>query len=640
MKLSKLDIVTLDFETYYNNTYTLKKMTTEEYIRNPLFEIICVGVKVNNNPVDVYSGKSAETFLRSLDYSKCAVLCHNTAFDGAILSWRLGIKPKFFFDTLSMARALHGAEVGGSLSALATYYSLGDKGKAVTFAQKRREELAPHELEALMEYCGNDVELTYKLFKKLVPSFPLKELQVIDLTVKMFTDPKVHLDPNVLTAHLEEVRDTKRTLANTVLQDDHNGSWATMGGFSYEELLNVVHSNDKFAGALVLQGVTPPSKISPKTGKPTYAFSKTDKEFLALLKHPNSKVRTLVEVRLGLKSTIEESRTQALLQIASRGNMLPILLNYYGAHTGRFSGGGGVNLQNLPARTNTGIRRAIVAPTRSSRLIACDSSQIEARMVAWLAGQDDLVQAFREGRDVYSEFASEVYGRKITKADTTERFVGKTCILGLGYGMGAEKFRNTLEIGQNGVSVVIDQNEAERIVRLYRQKNWKIVQLWNLCGQVLTAMSQGGSGTVAKCVSYDKDGIVLPNGLKIRYAGLRNTGNGFEYVSDPRALHKYMKAKMSGETATVTFTKIYGGKVCENIVQALAAIVIRQQMADIGEEYSVAFQVHDEIVLSVGASCADHAEKRLIEVMKTPPDWALDLPLACESGQAYNYGEV
>jgi DNA polymerase len=637
-----MDIVTIDFETYYDKQYSLSKMTTEAYIRHrSLFQVIGVGVKVNNHPADWYSGHNPERFLKSLDYSKCAILCHNTAFDGAILSWKFGIKPKLWLDTLSMSRPLHGAAVGGSLAALATYYNLGKKGTEVVNAQgKRLEDFTPEELAAYGAYCVNDVELTYKLFNKLKQGFPVSELMVIDQTIRMYTEPTIELNRGLLKLHLAHIHMRKDELLASVRKAVEEEDSVFDSPYDAEEALRILMSNDKFAQLLESYGVTPPTKISGRTGKETWAFSKTDKGMTDLLEHPDERVQMAVSARLGVKSTIEETRTRSLIEISDRGR-LPIMLNYYGAHTGRFSGGDKINLQNLPARGNNKIRQALEAPTHH-KVIACDSSQIEARMVAWLAGQDDLVQAFREKRDVYSEFASEVYGRTITKADTVERFVGKTCVLGLGYGMGAEKFRRTLEIGQAGVSVKIDINEAERIVRLYRQKNWKIVELWQRCAYALQGILSGGSGTISKCIDFDNEGVILPNGFKIRYTALRNTGNGFEYIDDAYTYKKYMQSRLSGDqsTAGIKWTKIYGGKMVENIIQALAAIVIREQMVAIGQQYKVAFQVHDEIVLTIGGADADHAERTLVKVMSTPPKWAPDLPVACESGQADNYGDT
>ena len=262
-------------------------------------------------------------------------------------------------------------------------------------------------------------------------------------------------------------------------------------------------------------------------------------------------------------------------------------------------------------------------------------------MVAWLAEQHDLVGAFAEGRDVYSEFASEVYGRTITKADKIERFVGKTCILGLGYGMGAEKFRRTLEIGQGGISVKIELHEADRIVRLYRQKNHKVVALWQKCGHTLGGILARQHGAVAKMVTYDEQGIRLPNGFYIRYPALRANASNYEYISDARTYRKAIKDRvLSGEVSEVDWTKIYGGKVTENLVQALARIVVAEQMTKIGQHYHVVFQVHDEIIITAPEEQAQHAQKLLVDIMSTPPIWAQDIPVACESGTANNNGDT
>jgi DNA polymerase I-like protein with 3'-5' exonuclease and polymerase domains len=611
-----MDIATIDFETYYDKDYSLSKMTTESYIRDPRFEIIGVGIKVNDWPTDWYSGDNPGKFLKSLDYSKRAILCHNTAFDGAILSWHFGIRPRLWLDTLSMARPLHNVMVGGSLAKLVTYYGLGKKGDEVVAALgKRKKDFTEDDLRQYGQYCINDVELTKKLWDKMKVGFPASELLVIDQTLRMYTEPVIELDVPLLEQHLVEVRERKAKLMEEV-----------------EVTTEDIMSNPKFATALQRLGVEPPRKVSLTTGKETWAFSKTDKGFTDLLEHPDERVQALASARLGVKSTLEETRTENLIGVAGRGR-LPIMLNYYGAHTGRFSGGDKLNLQNLPSRGNTTIRRALKAP-EGHMLISCDSSQIEARTVAWVAGQDDLVQAFRENRDVYSEFATEVYGRKITKADKVERFVGKTCVLGLGYGMGAEKFRRTLEIGQGGINVIIDINEAERIVRLYRQKNWKIVQFWQKCGNALKDMLYGGSNELHPKVRYDPKGIRLPNGFYIQYPGLRETASGFEYINDAR---QFKKAQAGEEAA---WTRIYGGKVTENIVQALAALVIREQMAAVGQHFKVAFQVHDEIIISVPEDNALADQTKLEALMSTAPKWAPDLPVACESGVANNYGDT
>ena len=626
-----MDIVTIDFETYYDKDFSLSKMTTEQYVRSSLFEVIGVGIKVNDYPTDWYSGDNPGKFLKSLDYSKRAILCHNTAFDGAILSWHFGINPRLWLDTLGMARPLHNVTVGGSLAKLAAYYGLGKKGdEVVTALGKRKADFTEADLAQYGEYCKNDVNMTKALFDKLKVGFPSSELLVIDQTLRMYTNPVIELDVPLLKKHLEEVRTRKRTL----MADLGVG----MGGeAAVQEMLM---SNDKFANYLKALGVEPPTKTSLKTGKESWAFAKTDKGMTDMLEHADERVQAAVSARLGVKSTLEETRTENLIGVAGRGN-LPIMLNYYGAHTGRFSGGDKLNLQNLPSRGNTTIRRALKAPP-GQMLISCDSSQIEARTVAWVAGQEDLLIAFRDKRDVYSEFATEVYGRAITKADKVERFVGKTCVLGLGYGMGAEKFRRTLEIGQGGINVVIDINEAERIVRLYRQKNWKIVQFWQKCGAALKDMLYGGANELHPKVRYDKGGIVLPNGFRVQYPALRETANGFMYISDARTFQKAIKDRVltGSPPDDIAWTRIYGGKVTENIVQALAALVIREQMAAAGLHFKVAFQVHDEIIVAVPEDNALADQAKLEALMSTAPKWAPDLPVACESGMAANYGDT
>lgn len=621
-----MDIVTIDFETYYSKEFSLGKLTTEAYVRSPEFEVIGVGIKVNDNDPDWFSGTMEDTkkFLRSLDYSNRAILCHNTVFDGFILAHHFGIVPKFWFDTLSMARPKYNVTVGGSLKKLADHFELGQKGTEVVNALGlRREDFPPDQLQRYAAYCIQDVELTYKLFQELKQGFPVKELQLIDQTIRMFTEPTIELDDGVLTNHLDTVRLGKKKLLDDIgfrdLDDD--------------QIKSALSSNPKFAKMLKVCGVTPPTKISPTTGKETWAFAKSDTEFQNLLEHESPFVQSLVAARLGIKSTIEETRTESLLGVAQRGR-LPILLNYYGAHTGRFSGGDKMNLQNFPRGGE--LRRALSAPA-GHVLIASDLSQIEARIVAWLAGQTDLVQAYAEGRDIYCEFASEVYGFPVTKEKhPTERFVGKMATLGLGYGMGADRFKDALAAGMGGPKVEVEHSEAKKIVTLYRNKNHHIPALWNQCQMALRDMVHGKEGWVSKfhkLLPYSPEGIALPNGMMLRYADLRSDTDGYSYVNKS---HEYRKIKAGDDPAR---TKIYGGKLTENIVQALARIVLSEQMVDLGQRYKIAFQVHDEIVFCVPESEAEEAERVIADRMRTPPAWAMGLPVECELHVGDNYAE-
>ena len=608
-----MDLITLDFETFYDKDFSLSKLTTEEYIRDPRFQIIGVGVKVNDSETEWASGTHEEIagFLSDpfFDWASSMVLAHNTLFDGAILSWLFDIKPKVWADTLSIGRAIHGVEVSGSLKALAERYEIGEKGTEVLDAKgKRREDFTEAELSRYGDYCINDVELTHKLFSRMLKGFPKQELKIIDATLRMFTEPVLELDLGLLEAHLENVKDRKDEL---MLE----------AGVSKEDLM----SNDKFAELLRQNGVEPPTKISPATGKETYAFAKTDDGFKALEESSSYEVQVLVAARLGNKSTLEETRTQRFIDIAKRG-ALPIPLRYYAAHTGRWGGSDKINLQNLPSRGPDGkyLKRSILAPN-GSVLIDCDSSQIEARVLAWLAGQEDLVEDFANKEDVYVKMASRIYNLPEDQISKDQRFVGKTTILGAGYGMGALKFQAQLKT----FGVDIDLEEARRIIDIYRKSNGNISRLWrdsqfmikNLANKVSTRV---GRHDVIRSLAK-QSAVSLPSGLLMRYEDLRgeNSERGYQYT------YKTRKGR----------TKIYGGKFVENACQAVSRCIIGEQMLRISAKYKVVLTVHDSLVVCVKEDEAQDARTYIEECMRTVPTWAEGLPLDCESGVGKAYGD-
>jgi DNA polymerase I-like protein with 3'-5' exonuclease and polymerase domains len=612
------DIVTVDFETYYDKDYSLAKMTTEAYIRDPRFEVIGVSVKVNDAETDWYSGPDPGRFLRSLDWSGKWMLAHNCAFDASILSWHFDVHPTFLLDTMSMARPMHANGCGVSLKALAQLYGLQAKGDEVVHALgKRRKDFTPAELDRYADYCIGDTNITYDLFETLRQVIPrtalASELMCIDTTLKMFTEPMLVLDKPKLEAHLLAERTRKEKIL------------AKLGGDKAKALLN---SSPKFADVLRTLGVEPPMKTSKTTGEPTYAFAKDDKDFLALQMHDDPRVQAVVGARLGTKSSLEETRTQSFLEIAERGP-LPVPLKYYAAHTGRFGGYDKINLQNLPR--GGALRDAICAPDGHT-LVTCDLSQIEARVLAVIAGEWNLVQAFREGRDIYSEFASKFYGWTVNKTNKVERFVGKTSILGLGFGMGWEKFQHTLAIGQGGVKAVVSADQARNLVHMYRSQNSSVVKFWEAVDAAINDMFMGGCGELAGgLIQYDPQGMILPNGMRIDYPKLKRGKRGFEYVNDMR-LHK--KDPENG------CTNIYGGKATENLVQAIARIVIVEMMNKIAKRYRVVLQVHDEIITCVPDADVPAARAFMEKVMNTPPKWLPQIPVACESGVGKTYGEA
>jgi DNA polymerase I-like protein with 3'-5' exonuclease and polymerase domains len=609
-----MDLITLDFETYYDKEFSLSKMTTESYIRDPQFEVIGVGIKVNNEPTEWASGthEQIKTYLHTFNWEESMVLCHNTLFDGAILSWRFAVRPRIYTDTLCIARALHGVEVGGSLKSLTERYNIGAKGTEVLSAiGKRRADFTPEELDRYGDYCVNDVELTYKLFSIFMQKeFPKQELKIIDLTLRMFIDPILELDTGLLESHLEDIKYRKDKLL------------IDAGVTDKKELM----SNSKFAEVLKSLGVIPPMKTSLTTGKETLAFAKTDEAFKALLEHDDDQVQALVAARLGTKSTLEETRTQRFIDISKRG-LLPVPVRYYAAHTGRWGGDDKINLQNLPSRGPNGkkLKRSIITP-EGYTMIDCDSAQIEARVLAWFAGQDNLTEAFRNKEDVYVKMASTIYNVPEDEVTKDQRFVGKTTILGAGYGMGAVKFQAQLQ----SFGFDMDLHEARRVISIYREANWKISQVWREAQNMVRYLANGdtlqfGLEGVLEVDGYEK-AIRLPSGLLLRYDDLKA-----EYDEEGKLEYTYKTRRGR--------TRIYGGKVIENVCQAIARCIIGEQMLQIAKRHRVVLTVHDSVVCCVPDAEVAEAQAYIEECMSWTPDWAAGLPINCESGTGKSYGE-
>jgi len=605
-----MDILNIDFETYYSLKFSLSKLTTEEYVRAPQFETIGVAVKRNDEETQWFSGTKAQTkrWLDKWDWANSVAVAHNAMFDMAILNWRYDIRPKRIVDTLSMLRAIDGPHAGNSLAKAVERYGLGEKGTEVINALgKRRLDFTDEDLERYGEYCINDVELTHKLFEVLAPLTPVSELRLIDLTIKMFTEPVLELDKGVLRAHLDNVRAKKVKLMDAIVADR-----------------DALMSNPKLATLLESLGVSPPTKISARTGKEAFAFAKSDEGFKALLEHADPRVQAVVAARLGVKSTLEETRTERFINIADRGP-LPVPLRYYAAHTGRWGGDDKVNLQNLPRKSP--LKKSMLAP-EGYVFIDCDSSQIEARTLAWLAGQDDLVDAFNLGEDVYKIMATAIYEVPLDEVTDAQRFVGKTTILGCGYGMGAVKFQAQLKT----FGVSLPSSECASIVYKYRDQFDHIPLLWEQGDKALDALMSTRTAPLGKheAVLVDTFGIKLPNGMYLRYDNLRKERD------KKSGRDQFVYDVKKGYSKLPTY--IYGGKLIENVCQALARIIIGEQMLMIARKYRVVMTVHDAVGALAPVEEADKARAFVEACMRMRPKWAPTLPLNCESKIGASYG--
>lgn len=704
-----MQLVGLDFESYWGPGYTLRSMTTEEYVRDPRFQAIGCAIKVGDTPAVWYPRPRIGEALRSVDWDNSMMIAHNNIFDSFVAHEHYGITPKAYACTMSMARGL-GLQLYGGIGLGACIAWANKHGanlppkddNAVNEASGMRyEDFTPDHLARYGKYCRDDTEGTYGLFKFYVETlgYPAAELRSVDEFMRMFSEPRLTLDAELLRQRLAAYQKRKSTFLSEL-------------GVS----LKAIRSDNLFAKLLMDHGVDPPTKLSPKqknedgTPKEVWAFSKTDEEFKDLQEHENWTVQMLVAARLKLKSTIEESRMTRLLGIESRG-LLPVPLQYYGAHTGRCAALGKINLNNLtraakikhgdegmivkmgdeyhivdkinnkasgkpPTKftvehdfindgtiTDTdppvflvkdyylaSIRDTIMAPP-GQILCVGDSSQIEARGVAWVSGQQDMLDDFarfdvtKSNEDVYTTFGCVLYNRHVTKADEDERQISKVCILGLGYQVGWAKLRKTIK-AQAGKEV--SEEFARSAVMVYRTKNYAIKEFWKTCTTALHSMVDGqpfafGPNNCLLALPPDATDemarIRLPNGMYLRYPGLRreqgDKGPQFSYITS--------KGKSQ------FYTKIYGGSLTENIVQALARIIVVWQWDNIRRRAAkegivltspIVLHVYDELVSQVAIEHKTDIETIMREEMRRGPAWAVGYPLNCSIGTSVRYGDA
>jgi len=637
-------IVALDFETYYSTAYSLRSahLSTSSYIRHPEFKTHCLGLKLAaDEPARWYVGDAIKFALHAIDWKTTALLAHHAAFDGLILRHHYNIVPAYYLDTLSMARALHSNAIGAGLDEVAGFYKIGHKTPHVLERMRGVREPAEAQLTELAVYCAQDVDLCYGIYQRMLDGFPPDELDLIDMTVRMFADPILELDLPRLKQELEREQVEKARRIE-------------LSGVS----LTTLSSSEKFAHELICSGVPePPQKISKTTKKRIWAFSKTDLEFLDLRGHPSERVRNLVDGRLAAKSTLTESRAKRLIDTGRAGGRLPVYLSYFGAHTGRWSGRGDkVNLQNLPRpafeRDGTYIypsgelRRSIRAPA-GHVLVVVDSAQIEARFLAWLADDEEMLALFTAKQDVYKHMAAKIY--HCTPGDITkeQRFVGKVATLGLGYGMGKDRFKLTLALGNMGPPVFVSDDQAQHVVNTYRSARLPVTRLWRQLESVLYSMTRDRDGTL-KALRWEggKRRVHLPNGTYLQYPYLELRNEQYRYY-DYKALIR-IKFSKSGEDEEDLGKYLHGGVFTENIVQALARIAIGEQMLEIASQLTeigdgfyrrIVTMTHDEIVVCVPEGEAERTQALMMNVMRAPPLWAADVPLDAEGSYAEIYAK-
>ena len=644
-------ILTIDFETRWSKKdYTLSKMTTEEYIRDKKFTAFgaCVHVYGSGDDIRWVSGGDLPEFFSGIDWGRTAVLAHNAQFDVSIMEWRYNAHPCFIFDTLSMARALRGVEVGNSLAKLAYDFGLPAKGTAV-HSTDGVHELHPALEGELAEYCKHDVFLCEEIFKRLSVSYPSKELRLIDMTLKMYTQPVLVLDPNMLVDAILEEKEKRDELLQRLGVEETS-----------------LASNPKFAALLEALGVAVPTKTSKTTGKQTLALAKNDAMFQALLNGEREDVALLCEARLRVKSTTERTRAQRFLDISQRGS-LPVPLSYYGAATGRWTAakGSAINMQNL--KRGSFLRKAVMAPEGNS-LVVGDLSQIEPRVLAWLSDYSEMLDIFRAGGDPYAAFGAQMFNIPgLSKESHPDlRQSAKSALLGCGYGLGWASFASQLLTGFLGAppvrydmafakklgvtkeaverfiewddnvlkmqeiphtctdkELLIHCMAAKRIIDIYRSTATPVVDMWSMFGQLIETSLYGGKEYTYKCLTFKKGEIVLPSGMSLLYPDLKRTKD-----DKGRAQWTY------GEDST----KLYAGKITNNVTQGVARCVMTDGMLRVAKRYPVKGTVHDELIAVVPDAEVDDAKTWVLAQMTMEPRYMLGIPLDADGGAHRRYG--
>jgi DNA polymerase III epsilon subunit-like protein len=645
-------IITIDFETYWDTKegYTLSKMTTEEYIRHDKFRAFgaCVHVYGSDEPIRWFGDAELREYLDGVDWGRTAVLAHNAQFDVSIMEWKYNARPCFIFDTLSMARALRGVEVGNSLARLAKDFGLAEKGTAVHSTNGVHELDATLERE-LSEYCKHDVFLCEEIFKRLVASYPSKELRLIDMTLKMYTRPVLQLDALMLHNAIEQEKENRDALLQKL---------------GVEE--TALASNPKFAALLEKLDVVPPTKVSKTTGKQALALAKNDALFQTLLNGEREDVALLCEARLRVKSTTERTRAQRFLDISQRG-ALPVPLSYYGAQTGRWTAakGSAINMQNL--KRGSFLRKAIMAP-EGHQLVVGDLSQIEPRVLAWLSDYQDMLTIFRAGGDPYAAFGAQMFNIPgLSKESHPDlRQSAKSALLGCGYGLGWAAFASQLLVGFLGAPPVRyekdfakklgvdgkyidkflewDENytkmmeiphtctdqellihcvAAKKIIDKYRATAHPVVSFWDMCSGLIQTSLADGKEFVYKCITFKKGEIVLPNGMSLLYPDLRQE-------KDEKGRSQWIY----GPDAT----KLYAGKITNNVVQGTARIVMTDGMLRTAKRYFVAGTVHDEQIVVVPEAEVEEAKTWVLAQMTMEPPYMKGIPLDADGGAHRRYG--
>lgn len=700
--------VYLDYESFYDKDYTLHKMSIEEYVRDPRFEAHLLGVAIDDGPVQMVPAHLIPQALKvlRLDDPDCFMFAQNCRFDGFITTERYGVRIANPLCTRSMSRWTGLSRLTReSLEAQCEFLGTGVKGTFIHAMQGRHiSELGQEELQEYTHYCMQDVEQLRANVKKMLPFMTPDSLRFIMMTLRMYLNPAFVLNAPMLEDYYAKL---SAAYAESQAKLQHMFRFDTQEAF-----LKALRSKAQFCKMLESIGGTVPYKLSEKKtdtkrkqlearlaelnaviegynhGTVEYekaieerktvqgmldaqeyivmepALAKKDIEFMELMASDNPDIAALATARAENNSSLAMSRCETFMRIAQRG-LLPVPLEAYQAHTGRYAAGtsegvksDGVNLQNLAKRTGDKTLRKCIQAPHGYRVVACDSSQIEARVLAWLAGQTDLLHDFKTGADPYCRMASVAYSEpyetihyytkgagahdpnadpELLKKYKSYRNVGKTMVLQLGYYSGGDKL--ALYLLQQGIQLKVTKEEhgkeCKRLVSVYRTHNAAIRQFWNTCDEVILALLSGHSGYFGgpkgttffydgshKVFGRTVPGVMLPDGYWLLYPELRVEAH--EKTGKP--VYKYSIID-KGKRIT---KQLHSGVLCNNITQGLAFGIMRFQALHIDIYYPIRINIHDSWGILVHETQVEIALDYMMKCMRYLPPWAEGLPIDCE----------
>lgn len=637
-----MELVVADTESFWSTEHSLTKLNSIVYCMHPDTEIISVSIKVGSRPTECAFGEeNIRSMLNKIDWSDKLLVFHNAPFDAVIWAWRFGIKPKLWGCTLAMARPHHALTVGGSLSKLVAHYGLGVKDATALNNTKGKHlcDFTHHELAEMEKYNIADTEQCAALFHILKKLTPAEEMLLIDQTIRMLVEPQFECDVELLEDALAGERFRKKQALVDMSKllhtpEERAARRLLTGDDLVDDVRAMLASAPKFSAFLKQQGVEVPMKESPTNpGTMTPALAKTDEGFIELQNHDNPIVSAAAMARLGVKSTLLETRLESFLEVAEHtNNMMPIGLNYYAAHTGRWGGGLSLNQQNLPrvsGKPTDALRNSLRAP-KGKKIIVSDLSGIELRMNMFLWQVPYAMELFQQDpakADLYKKMAAAKFGVPVEEVTKDQRQLGKLLHLLCGYGGAGGAFKKSAKtMGK----LELEQAEADSSVKVYRVEHPEVVQGWRTChlglekilGEEEVALDPWGL-----CYTT-KGGIKTPKGM-IRYPDLRK-----EYNDKGKEEYLYGQGRNK--------SRIYGGRIDENLVQSLSRYVLSDAMLEFEKRTGtpVALCVHDEIVAVVPEKEADAMLGELQSILRTPPKWFPQLVVWSEGDIADTYGDA